>query len=91
MLGGSYNESIGDKIDVNSKLFFGSGRANFKSEFSLKENKEIVDSKKINENADCFIAELSVGVRYFFTKTKKFGVGVDLGYRYIPKVVLSKT
>jgi hypothetical protein len=90
MLGGSYNESISDKININSKLFFGYGRANFKSEFSLRENRETIDSKKINKDADCFIVEVSLGIQHFFTKTKTFGVGFDIGYRYMPKVILSE-
>jgi hypothetical protein len=36
----------------------------------------------------CFIGELSTSVQYLFTK--RFGVGLDVGYRYTPEITPSK-
>jgi hypothetical protein len=82
MVGGSYNKSISKKINLNGKLFLGYSSVHFKSErYYILTPKY---PKKIDERATCFIAELSIGMQYFFTK--KFGAGVEVGYSYTPEI-----
>jgi hypothetical protein len=77
------------KVTWNSKLFFGYGRVNFDSTVRSGEDKRIIYPRTIKKSIDCFIADLSVGMKYLFTK--RFGAGVDVGYRYMPEIVLSKS
>jgi hypothetical protein len=76
MLGGSYNQSLGEKVSWNSKLFFGCSWVDF--EQSLNSTYRFI------REISCFTLELSTGVQYLFTKS--FGVGVDVGYRYTSEI-----
>lgn len=76
MLGGSYNQSINEKVSWNSKIFFGCSWIDF-------------DFKPLNytyrsRGISCFTSELSTGVQYLFTK--RFGVGLDVGYKYTMEI-----
>ena len=76
MLGGSYNKSVSEKVNWNSNLFLGCSWVDF-------------DFKPLNytyssERISCFTSELSTGVQYFFTK--RFRVGLDVGYRYTSEI-----
>jgi hypothetical protein len=81
MIGGSYNKSVSEKINLNGKLFFGCSFIYFSPQgYSAP----FVSTKR----ATCFIAELSTGIQYLFTK--KFGIGFDVGYRFTPEIEVSE-
>ncbi|MDR2251262.1 MAG: hypothetical protein LBD98_00230 [Endomicrobium sp.] len=84
MIGGSYNKSVSKKINLNGKLFFGYSRVKFISKNSGIKSLPFIPTKQTT----CFIAELSTGIQYLFTK--RFGIGFDVGYRFTPKIEVSE-
>jgi hypothetical protein len=100
MVGGSYNKNISEKFSLNGKLFCGVGLINFESNcsfcyFVLHETQKkwhrhnmVQMYSEIDENSCCFIADFSVGPQYSFTK--RFSIGLDLGYRFTPTTTMPK-
>jgi hypothetical protein len=93
MVGGEYKKNISEKISLNGKLFAGYGLISFDYEYksdykvyrisdgSLAYREE--DKNDKDETKGCFVADISVGTEYSFTK--KWGLGIDVGYRFTPK------
>ncbi|GHT40820.1 hypothetical protein AGMMS49921_02830 [Endomicrobiia bacterium] len=79
MFGGRANYDISEKFSLNGKLFVGIAKANHG--FGLDFNGYTVDLAD-KDDGYSLAADASVGVQYLFTK--KFGLGLDLGYRPLP-------
>jgi hypothetical protein len=91
MFGGSYSKNISKKFSLNGKSFLGYVPINFRSKNSFVNtskdlNKKIV--KELDKTIGCFILDFSIGIEWLFTK--RFGVGLDVGYRFTPEVMPSK-
>lgn len=89
MLGGSYSKSISKKISLNGKSFLGYAPINFKSKnsFTNTNTKEKI-VKELNKTKGCFILDFSIGTEWLLTK--RFGVGLDVGYRFTTEISPSK-
>ena len=81
MIGGGYNKSIGKNFNLNGKSFLGCS-------FVHVHPKEIpyTISSKIFDVVPRFVGELSMGIQYLFTK--RFGLGFDVGYRFVPEITI---
>ncbi|MDR2067323.1 MAG: outer membrane beta-barrel protein [Endomicrobium sp.] len=74
MVGGRYQTKISKKFEFNTKFFTGTGSYDRKGKVEGQQKEESYTT------ASLLGCDLSVGMRYNFTR--KFGIGLDLGYRY---------
>ncbi|MDR3071360.1 MAG: hypothetical protein LBU29_02025 [Endomicrobium sp.] len=93
MIGASYNRNISEKFSLNGRLFLGYGTALFSSRtYVIEKDKDGVEHKNyykhIFKDGICFVSDLSVGVGYALTK--KYKLGLDVGYRFTPKTTISE-
>ncbi|GHT51197.1 hypothetical protein AGMMS49990_05010 [Endomicrobiia bacterium] len=71
---------ISEEFSLNGKLFAGIAVADYN--FKLGSKYESLDKSEISLGRTAFAMDMSVGAQYLFTK--KFGLGLDLGYRPFP-------
>ncbi|MDR0618136.1 MAG: hypothetical protein LBG23_05215 [Endomicrobium sp.] len=74
MVGGRYQTKISKNFEFNTKLFTGIGTYYREGKVEGQQKEESYTT------ASLLGCDLSVGMRYNFTR--RFGMGVDLGYRY---------
>ncbi|GHT58112.1 hypothetical protein AGMMS50233_11380 [Endomicrobiia bacterium] len=71
---------VSEEFSLNGKLFAGIAVAD--NNFKLGSKHESLDKFEISSSRTAFAMDTSVGAQYLFTK--KFGLGLDLGYRPFP-------
>jgi hypothetical protein len=74
MSGCKYRIWRNKNFEFDTKFFIGLGR------YSCEGNVEGQKEKMMYEVASSWVCDLSVGLKY--NLTKRFGIGVDLGYNY---------
>ncbi|MCA6070016.1 MAG: hypothetical protein LE180_02720 [Endomicrobium sp.] len=87
MAGVSYNRNISEKFSLNGKLFLGYGATFFGSHAYVIENGKKNYYKHTSKIGCCFVSDLSVGAEYVLTK--RYKLGLDVGYRFTPKTTIS--